>query len=141
MGLNFFDFHDFQKNHGGYRIIKHTVHTFQIVHFRFDVMNSRTKYSQNKLSCALGGVNTVDQLEALDNMHEFLNKFRVLHSTTGKVRNAKLPWEHGMLCSIKATKALYEELVVNGPFEFLMTAKLNQDCLENLFSRIRGKLL
>ena len=104
-------------------------------------MNSRTKYSQNALSCALGGVNTDDQLNILDNMLEFLKKFRVLHSTTGKVRVAKLPWEHGMLCSIKATKALYEDLVVKGPFEFLMTAKLNQDCLENLFSRIRGKLV
>ena len=104
-------------------------------------MNSRTKYSQNALSCALGGVNTEDQLNILDNMADFLKKFRVLHSTTGKIRTAKLPWEHGMLCSIKATKALYEDLVVKGPFEFLMTAKLNQDCLENLFSRIRGKLV
>ena len=103
-------------------------------------MNSRTKFSQNALACALGGVNTEDQLNILDNMHDFLQKFRVLHSTTGKIRTAKLPWEHGMLCSIKATKALYQDLVVNGPFEFLMTAKLNQDCLENLFSRIRGNL-
>ena len=25
MGLNFYDDHDFQKNQGGYRIMKHTV--------------------------------------------------------------------------------------------------------------------
>jgi hypothetical protein len=25
MGLNFYDYHDFQKNQGGYRIMKHTV--------------------------------------------------------------------------------------------------------------------
>ena len=111
---------------------------FYVLH-RFDVMNSRTKHHQNKLSCALGGPNTDDQLDVLDKMLEFLNNFRVLHSTTGKIRIARMPWEHGMICSINATKGLYQDLVVNGPFEFLMTAKLNQDCLENLFSRIRGK--
>jgi hypothetical protein len=102
-------------------------------------MNSRVQTNQNKLASALGGANTVDQFNVLDRMNIFLNNFRVLHSRTGKIRTAKLPWEHGLLCSIKSTKALYTDLVVNGPFKYLMTAKLNQDCLENLFSRIRGE--
>ena len=106
---------------------------------RFDVMNSRVRNNQNKLASALGGPNTVDQFNVLDRMTIFLDNFRVLHSRTGKIRTAKLPWEHGLLCSIKSTKALYTDLVVNGPFEYLMTAKLNQDCLENMFSRIRGE--
>ena len=102
-------------------------------------MNSRSKYHQNKMLCALGGINTDEQFLVLDRMLHFLRYFRVLHTTTGKVRTSRLPWEHGMICSIRATKALYTDLVTNGPFEYLMTAKLNQDCLENLFSRLRGK--
>ena len=53
----------------------------------------------------------------------FLGKFHVLHTKTGAIRKLSLPWEHGIRCSIKATKSLYNDLVVNGPFEFLMTAK------------------
>jgi hypothetical protein len=101
-------------------------------------MNSRLRYHQNKLSCALGGEHTYEQMNVLDRMLQFLRKFAVLHSTTGNVRELKLPWEHGLICSIFSTKAIYEDLVVNGPFEFILTARLNQDCLENLFSRIRG---
>ena len=104
-------------------------------------MNSRLRYHQNSLSSALGGEHTNLQFNVLDRMLLFLDKFAVLHSTTGKVRELKLPWEHGLICSIKSTKAIYEDLVVNGPFEFLLTARLNQDCLENLFSRIRGNLM
>ena len=104
-------------------------------------MNSRVKNNQNKLASALGGPNTYEQFNVFDRMLTFLERFRVLHSTTGKIRTAKLPWQHGLICSIKSTKSLYNDLVVNGPFEFLMTAKLNQDCLENLFSRIRGTLI
>ena len=113
-----------------------------LYHFhRFDVMNSRVKNNQNKLASALGGPNTYDQFNVFDRMLTFLERFRVLHSRTGKIRTAQLPWQHGLICSIKSTKSLYNDLVVNGPFEFLMTAKLNQDCLENMFSRIRGTLI
>ena len=91
------------------------------------------------MSCALGGPNTDEQFHVFDKMLQFLKDFRVLHSRTGTIRTAKLPWEHGLICNINSTKALYQELVVNGPFEFLMTSKLNQDCIENLFSRIRGE--
>ena len=106
---------------------------------RFDVMNSRCKNHQNRNLCALGGPNTDSQFNVLQRMLYFLKKFHVLHTKTGAIRKLPLPWEHGIRCSIKSTKSLYNDLVVNGPFEFLMTAKLNQDCLENLFSRIRGK--
>ena len=100
-------------------------------------MNSRTKHHQNKLACALGGPNTDDQFDILDKMLDFLNNFRVLHSTTGKIRIARMPWEHGMICSINATKGIYQDLVVNGPFEFLMTAKLNQGGFQLLCFIIR----
>ena len=102
-------------------------------------MNSRRRYHQNKLSCALGGQHTYEQFNVLDRMLLFLEKFRVLHSTTGNIRESWLPWTHGLVCSIKSTKSIYEDLVVNGPFKFILTARLNQDFLENLFSRIRGE--
>ena len=88
------------------------------------------------LSCALGNRNVVQrQFEVLRNMENFLDNFMV----NGKSPDAKeLPWIQGIRISIKSTRALYIELVKKGPLDFIKTKSLNQDCLENLFSRIRG---
>ena len=50
------------------------------------------------------------------------------------------PWMIGVQCSILATKALYKDLVEEGNFgiSYILTKKLNQDCLENFFSQFRG---
>ena len=73
-------------------------------------------------------------------MENFLHNFHVMDTEKkGYVkRTAWQPWQFGIRCSIRATKALYDQMVIRGPFQFLLTAKLNQDCLENLFSRIRA---
>ena len=35
--------------------------------------------------------------------------------------------------------SLYQDLVISGQYKFLMTGRLMQDCVENLFSQIRSK--
>ncbi|XP_014673983.1 PREDICTED: uncharacterized protein LOC106814198 [Priapulus caudatus] len=35
--------------------------------------------------------------------------------------------------------SIHEDLVVKGPLEFLLTGRLNQDCIENVFPQIRSK--
>ena len=106
--------------------------------FRFDTMNSRVEKHPNPLLCGMGeGLFAVDQMKVLDDMEKFLDDFSVF-SNDGKLLQSKQPWQIGMQCSIKSTHALYDELVKNGPFRYLLTSRLNQDCLENFFSRIRG---
>lgn len=48
----------------------------------------------------------------------------------------KKQFQSGILVSIKATKQLYTE-VKNEGLECLLTSRLNQDALENLFSQVR----
>ena len=99
-------------------------------------MNSKMLYGPNQLSCAM----TKDadhQFEILDRMEEFLESFSVFNKD-GSVKDGKQPWQHGILCSIKSTRKLWTEMVKDGPMLFLLTSRLNQDCLENFFSRIRG---
>ena len=102
----------------------------------FDVMNTAKLCHKRPLSCALGNRNVVQrQFEVLRNMENFLDNFMI----NGKSPDAKeLPWIQGIRISIKSTRALYIELVKKGPLSFIKTKSLNQDCLENLFSRIRG---
>ena len=110
----------------------------QLLNDWFDCMNSRRKYDKKMLSCAMSpDLHERDQFSILDQMEHFLKTFHVMNSD-GSKKVAWQPWQHGMMCSIKSTRDLYKELVTDGPFEFLLTAKLNQDCLENLFSRLRA---
>ena len=51
----------------------------------------------------------------------------------------KLPCVEGWKLSINALIGLWKDLRVNFGYTFLLTNRLNQDCVENLFSIIRGK--
>ena len=86
------------------------------------------------------GTDAKDQLSVLKKMEDFLLSFD-LFNKDGSLKDCELPWQHGIMCSIKSTRKLYQDLVVNGNFEFLLTSRLNQDCLENYFSGLRGKTL
>ena len=101
-------------------------------------MNSRVEHNPNQNLCGMGnGFQALDQKNVLDRMENFLKKFSVF-DTSGKIKTARQPWQIGIQCSINATRALHNELVVKGTFKYLLTARVNQDCLENFFSRIRG---
>ena len=78
------------------------------------------------------------QFEVLDKMEDFLKNFDVFNED-GSLKEGKQPWQYGIACSIKATRKLHKELVKCGNFSFLLTSRLNQDCLENFFSRLRGE--
>ena len=106
----------------------------------FDTMNSKRMFDQNALSCGMNpNLHGKSQLSILDQMENFLDTFHVMDTeVNGYRKKAKMPWQYGLMCSVRATRALYVDLVIKGPFTFLLTSKLNQDCLENLFSRLRA---
>ena len=108
--------------------------------FRFDVMNSRIKNHPNPMLCGLGtGINSLDQMKVLDQMESFLQNFDIFDTTiNGGLKKSPMPWQTGLMCSIYSTRALHQDLVVNGDYKYILTARLNQDALENFFSRIRG---
>ena len=61
------------------------------------------------------------------------------------LNNLKLANNHPIYCirgwkiSINATIGLWTDLHKNFDFHYLLTNRLNQDCIENLFSILRGK--
>ena len=109
----------------------------------WDVVNSKHMYTSNDLNCGFG-VKIEKQLAALDEMENFLSdeNFKVFDRDKHGVENLNgrnnLKWTHGILIHIKATRALYYNMVKNGPLKYIMMRKVNQDCLENFFSRFRG---
>ena len=71
-------------------------------------------------------------------MEKFLENFKV------KTKEAPQPWQLGIKTAINSLRDLYTDTIGNeeynfdGHFSFMMTSRLNQDCLENLFSRVRA---
>ena len=51
-------------------------------------------------------------------------------------KRAKLPFEHGILANIRAIRDLRNDLLSEG-FAYILTSRMNQDCVENSFSCLR----
>ena len=62
-----------------------------------------------------------------------------LETLTSLGKMAKLPCLEGWKLSINGLLCLWEDLHRNCGLKFLLTNRLNQDCLENFFSVIRGR--
>ena len=93
-------------------------------------MNSRLVYHFNRLRCGYG-INLVEQNRALDRMEMFiLNLYWV-----GK--KSRLPFEHGILATIRSIRGLLMDLKDAG-YKFVLTCRTNQDATENFFSCLRG---
>ncbi|CAG7722591.1 unnamed protein product [Allacma fusca] len=56
----------------------------------------------------------------------------------GNKKKALLPCQEGFLMSINALRGLKIFLLEKYDVKYILSSRLNQDCLENLFSRIRS---
>jgi len=74
--------------------------------------------------------------EKLDSLKHMVQLMKSVHFTG---RDSWKPIQSGILLSTTTVLDLYNELVETGNYSFLMTGRLTQDCVENLFSSIRGK--
>ena len=52
-------------------------------------------------------------------------------------KKARLPYEHGILANIRAQKDFFKDLQAEG-YDYLLTCRINQDCVQNFFSCLRG---
>lgn len=96
----------------------------------FDLMSSRhpvlalTKFDTGKYQCAISFLQSV------------INVFENI--TIGK-QGAWKPVQTGVILSTVSVLQLQDRLLNEDNFKFLLTARLTQDCLENLFSCVRSK--
>ena len=71
-------------------------------------------------------------MHSLGESLDFLSKLRTIE---GKEH----PCIYGWKISINVLFGLWQHLKIEEKFQFILTGRLNQDCVENLFSIIRGK--
>ena len=105
----------------------------------FDTMNSRRKIDpQVSLRSAYGGEMKAEQDKVLKRMHTLVTKMRAI-TKKGNKKKGLCPFQKGIAMGCTALPKLWDYLHARYPqIKYLLTCRLNQDALENFFSRVRG---
>ncbi|CAK1589753.1 unnamed protein product [Parnassius mnemosyne] len=100
----------------------------------FDLFNSSTLQSPNKYKRAFRGDNY--QIEFLEEMLTFFKNLKLIRSDGQKDVTNIMNFIHGFQVSIKSLLKLHEDLK-SQKNKFILTRRLNRDCLENFFGKVR----
>lgn len=87
-------------------------------------------------SCAISKMNPEiynDSIEFLKNFMDIFRRLEVGHKKSWK------PSQTGVLVSTESLLGLQAELLENRGYDFILTSRFSQDCLENLFCSLRAK--
>ena len=90
----------------------------------FNSFNSSSRKSSKPFGQALS--DQTEHLKFLSESYDYLTELKLPNNKT-------LPCINGWQISIRSLMSLWSELHDCHNFEFLLTNRLNQDCLENLF--------
>ena len=82
------------------------------------------KYDVKNKRCGFG-VHEEEQINALLKMKEVIENMEFLNADGSPIRGGKLPFQHGILCSINSLLCLWQEWQMEGK-DFLLTYRLNQ---------------
>lgn len=107
----------------------------------FDTLNSRVPFTNRLQRCGYGATAEakVAQDQALSTMEEMVLSMRKSTPRHPGGQNAMLKFQHGMLRSTSSLRGLYGDLKEAVPqLKYILTTRLNQDCLENCFSQVTG---
>ncbi len=99
----------------------------------FDCFNSKLLKDSHKLKCAISDASA--HFLFFDNCLEWLPRLKLVGANSSK---KQIPCVEGWQQNILCLKMLWSDLRQRHQVSFLLTNRLNQDCLENAFSSIRG---
>ena len=101
----------------------------------FNVMNSQQQFDCDNFCCGFG-VHFEEQYHVLEDFKNTVKNMKVLHVRTQLPQNSWLPFQRGIIISLIN---LFHDIKERYPIvDYIVTARLNQDPLENLFSCVRG---
>lgn len=115
---------------------KHTAEFIEFIDQLFDCLNSKTLFSRNPYNAAMSHANfyVLTTLNKAEDIFSHITKIN--KSTNSKTRPFCFD---GLVQTISGVKMLFENEVDGQEIHFLLTNRLNQDVLENLFSVYRQK--
>lgn len=115
----------------------------KMVNNLFDTLNSKKRFDPNPYRCAISmsSSHARQALVAGKKYFETLQKISTYKLKNGslKTKESRPPCFDGMVQSCVAIEQLYQEESTEKSNEFLITSKVNQDVIENLFARFRQR--
>lgn len=113
-----------------------TIKLIRIMNNVFDFLNSSIRFGSTEYQHAFSG--TVLQISFLKEMMNFFASLKLISPKTGKDATPRVKFLEGFQITLKSILLLFEDLKSEG-YSYIMTRRLNQDCLENLFGRVRTR--
>ena len=98
----------------------------------FDLLNVRS-FGTKTATPLRANIN--EQLAPLGHMKEVSASWQAV----GKRFGTRSPCFECLIHDINAILEMHTDLVVNGPLDFLMSGRFNQECVDNLLSQIRAR--
>ena len=105
----------------------------------FDLMNSRTKYSNYKMRNALSGDNMQIWRSIFDKTQLYLTGLTTVSGKCLLEEDSRKTGFAAIFYNIVAISTIFSEIVTNGPMLYICTYKFSQDPLEHFFGLIRSK--
>lgn len=106
----------------------------QTINDWFDIFNTYSLQKDTRPLRKAYGISIEEQNRVLKTMTEVVKNMFPTRSS-GKL----LPFQRGIIQNNNALPLLLQYVRENYNMHFILTAKLNQDCIENFFSAIRAK--
>lgn len=100
----------------------------------FDMLNSLNFKTTKKFNKPFTGDDY--QINFLNEMLEYIKSIKITHCSKDMNKTNIVSFLTGWQVTIKSTMLLWED-VKHENFKFLLTRRINQDCVENFFSKIR----
>lgn len=99
----------------------------------FDLFNVSRPVMDSRYTRKAFGLDLGDQQRLLDESYKFVSSLR--HPS----KKAMIPFQKGILQDINGLRMLYEHVHEKYGVTYIITERLNQDCLERLFGLLRAK--
>lgn len=115
-----------------------TANFVETINNLFDALNSKSLKNRNPHKRALTSKDDAVRKTLLSGLSEMKNVKKIIHKKDGSKTETVPPSFTGMQQSISAILNLFEDEHKNG-VKFIMTYRLNQDVIENLFGLYRIK--
>lgn len=95
----------------------------------FDVFNSSVQNHYRSRKCGINDTN--GNKEFLDDMRSWIQSWQILGT------NRQIPSVQGWLLNIPSLQGLWEDVSSVYKLQYILSRRINQDCLENFFCCIR----
>lgn len=105
----------------------------------FDLFNVSRPIMDSRPTRKAYGLDKENQDQVLDKAYAWLLETRRIEGNSIGHAKALKPFQKGLLQDINALKLLYDDLKENFNITYILTERLNQDCLERMFGYLRGK--